>query len=283
MRLTYFRMMTCGVAAVVPSVLLLLGCGGADPVDTNIFRDLRAEELSPTSAVVRFETTIETTCEVEYGPAGESMTESATDPTMSATNRHVRDHNVPLFGLTPETAHDYRARAVGIDGTVYISDVATFSTLVDNTPPNTLNVAALGSGTTVIAVSSNFGGAANDATWGINNALDGDVGTEWATNGDGDAAYAALDFGQARELRLFRFRSRQMQDGSSIIEKVRLVVTDVGGGATILGPYDTPDPATLYSFELDPPVTTQEVRVEAVQTTGGNTGAREIQLLVNVP
>jgi hypothetical protein len=34
----------------------------------------------------------------------------------------------------------------------------------------------------------------------------------------------------------------------------------------------------MYRFDLDPPLNARTVRVDAVETTGGNTGAKEIQL-----
>ena len=57
---------------------------------------------------------------------------------------------------------------------------------------------------------------------------------------------------------------------------VQLVLED----DSVVGPFDTPDPAEYYVFELSPAVTAQRVRVEAVTTSGGNTGAREVQFLV---
>jgi hypothetical protein len=65
-----------------------------------------------------------------------------------------------------------------------------------------------------------------------------------------------------------------MGDGSSIIRSFRLVID----GVTV-GPFSSPDPAQRYRFDLVPPVDAQVVRFEAVETTGGNTGAREIELL----
>jgi hypothetical protein len=89
-----------------------------------------------------------------------------------------------------------------------------------------------------------------------------------------DAAALTIDFGRERQLIRFEFRSRAMSDGSAIITSIRLVIDD---GRLILGPFETPDPDVEYSFDFEAPVTARTVRVEAVTSTGGNTGAREIR------
>lgn len=65
-----------------------------------------------------------------------------------------------------------------------------------------------------------------------------------------------------------------MSNGSAIITSIRLVIDD---GRLILGPFETPDPDVEYSFDFEAPVTACTVRVEAVTSTGGNTGTREIR------
>ena len=49
-----------------------------------------------------------------------------------------------------------------------------------------------------------------------------------------------------------------------------------------MGPFDTPDPDQLYTFTFTSSVTARSARIEAVQTTGGNTGAKEIQFFGTV-
>ncbi|MBW2628499.1 MAG: hypothetical protein JRE45_12830, partial [Deltaproteobacteria bacterium] len=46
---------------------------------------------------------------------------------------------------------------------------------------------------------------------------------------------------------------------------------------TMMGPFETPDPDQRYIFEIAP-IRAQRVRVEAVTTTGGNSGVKEIEL-----
>ncbi len=253
----------------------LAGCSEETPVT---FSNIRVEEITHTSAVVRFDTNIATTCEVHYGLAEDAMDLRATDPDMDPNNPYDVVHEVPLAKLSPETMYFYQPWAVTPEGASYQGPVGSFSTIADTSDPNMLNVARLSEGTVVSEVSSNFGGGANDASWGANQAIDGDMGTEWATAGDGNGAFVTLDLGKARSLSRFGFRSRRMSDGTSIIKRVELVID----GATVLGPYDTPDPAQHYTFDFAAPVSATTVRVEAVDTTGGNTGAKEIELYETV-
>jgi hypothetical protein len=67
-----------------------------------------------------------------------------------------------------------------------------------------------------------------------------------------------------------------MADGTSIVRSFQLLVD----GTTTLGPYATPDPDARYLMTLDPPVSMRVVRMQAVETTGGNTGLKELQLFV---
>lgn len=245
----------------------------AGPVD---FLNLRVEDIEADRAVVRFETSIETTCQVDWGLTEDDLSESATDPDMDPNNPYSTTHRVPLEDLPGMAVIFYRAKATTRSGAAYYSELSSFETLAGDTGsegPSMVNVALLDVGTEIGDVSSNYGGADNDATWGANAAIDGKMSTEWSSNGDGDDAFIELELGSSRTLERFGFRSRMMTDGSSIIESVRLILD----GETELGPFETPDPDQRYEFELDP-VVASRVRVEAVQTTGGNTGAKEIEL-----
>jgi hypothetical protein len=251
----------------------LQGCSSDEAAAPQVvdFINVRVEDIGSTSAVVLFDTSAPTTCEVEYGLAEPNLDQRATDPSMTAGSL-LSTHRVPLLQLTPATVYYYRARATDGSGATFFSGVSKFTTL--EPAPADKNVALLASGTTITSVSSNFGGGANDSAFGANNAIDGELATEWATNGDGDGAFLELDLGQVRTLRRIAFQSRQMTDGTSIMKVIRVVVD----ASTELGPYDVPDPSQLYSFELATPVSARTVRLQAVQTTGGNSGAKEFQL-----
>ena len=256
--------------------VVLIACGDGDKStgtssEVEIL-ELRAEEISATRAVIRFATSAPTTCEAEYGIAANALNQSAFDPSMTGALFAI-DHNVPIEDLTPGTTYYYRAKASTEDERTFYSGVQEFTTLVAPSL-SFVNIALIAMGSQVVEVSSNFGGASNDATWGANNAFDGLMSTEWATNGDGNAALVSLDFGNERTLRGFGFRSREMPDGSSIILAVRLIFQP---GALVLGPFSTPDPAEFYRFEFEESIVARSVRIEAIETTGGNSGAREIQ------
>jgi len=263
------------------AVLSLAACGGEDsPVavsgETVDFFDLRVEDVGANRAVVRFSTSQPTSCEAEYGLSENGLDQVALDPTMGVDSLAI-EHDVALEDLAPGTTYFYRARVTDGDDQTFRSDIQPFTTL-PLAESNLMNVALRAAGTTAIEVSSNFGGGDSDSDWGAHRAIDGRMSTAWATNGDGDGAFVTFDLGQERRLVRFGFRSRQMADGTAIVTQVRLVF---GDGETI-GPFDTPDPAQLYQFDLEPMRATRIVRLEAVATTGGNTGALEIQFFTIV-
>jgi hypothetical protein len=258
--------------------LFTLACAPAiegDPPDDEgvTFADLRAEALTATSAWVRFTTSEPTTCEVEYGTRDDALDDVAVDPTMEEGEMDD-DHEVLVEGLSPQTTYYWRGRVVDADGEVSRSDVLSFTTLAGEDSGEE-NVALLSAGARVTGVSSNFGGAANDETWGANNAFDGLLSSEWATAGDGDDAWVEVTLAAERELTSLGFQSRKMSDGSSIITELQL---SDGAGTVLAGPFTAADPDQLYRFELDPKVTARVIRVEALTTTGGNTGVKEVQL-----
>jgi len=237
------------------------------------FLDLRVEEVSATRAVVRFDTSEPVSCEAEYGLSASAMTRSATDPNMQPGELTV-NHEVPLEDLTPDTTYSYRAKVVDAMDRVTLSETFQFTTLPDTGGTTGANVALLDAGASIAGVSSNYGGASNAMPYGGDSAIDGLMATEWSADGDGDDAWLEIDLGRARSLSGFGFRSRKMTDGTSIIESLRLVFAD----GSALGPYATPDPDQLYRFDFPSRVTSTRVRVEAITTTGGNTGVKEVEL-----
>ena len=255
--------------ATYMSPMLMFRTDASAPMGTR-FLNLRVEEIGATRGVVRFGTSVPTTCEVEWGLSADALTETAVDPDM-VEGELALDHRVPLEDLAPDTMIYLRAKAVdAMDQTAY-SDVISFRTAMGG-PTGGTNVAMMSMGTTVMGVSSNYSNMPNASTWGADNTIDGQMATEWSSNGDGDGAWVMLDFGQMRDVTRFGFRSRQMSDGTSIIQSVRLIFD----GVTTMGPFETPDPDQRYEFAIAP-TRARTVRVEAVTTTGGNTGAKEIQ------
>ncbi|MEO0814841.1 MAG: hypothetical protein AAFY60_18410, partial [Myxococcota bacterium] len=100
------------------------GCGDSSETDsmteratdtvretpTSIFQNLRFEEIGPNGAVFRFTTTIETSCEAEFGVDQGALDRRATDPDMDPNDPYSITHEVPLGGLPPETLVFARAR-----------------------------------------------------------------------------------------------------------------------------------------------------------------------------
>ena len=242
------------------------------------FENLRIEEIGPYRAVIRFDTSRETKCHIEYGATADAMTKSATDPNMKPGS-YVVHHNVPLEDLPPSSDFYFAAVATDQDGNVYRSEVDHFMT-APGVPVDTLpDVALASAGTTIAAVSSNWSNESNGDAWGADHVIDGMMATEWSSNMDGNGAYVELDLGQPRDVSFIGFRSRKMDDGTSIVKQFQLVID----GQTTLGPYDTPDPDVRYVIPLPAPQTMRLVRMQATQTTGGNTGLKELQLFTSQP
>lgn len=272
-------------ALVLLATPAALGCGDGDPASgaaDPMFFNLGFDAIGAEEAVLSFDTRVETSCEAELGDDAESFDRRYTDPNMDPDNPYDVVHEVPLTGLQPQTQYWVRARAVDRDGVEYLSEPLRFTTSAldadagDNggVPEDLENFARTPELATVTEVSSVFGGTDYDGAWGIHKALDGSPASEWSTQGDGDDAYVVLDLGELRSIRRFAFQSRKMADGTSIVRSVRLMLDS---GAAI-GPLPTPDPDTMYRFDFDPPLAARVVRLDAVETTGGNTGAKEIQL-----
>ena len=259
--------------------VVAVGCGSeSDSLPSNApdapsveFLDLRVELLEPRRVVVAFETSVPTSCEVEFGTSPEELTLRAEDPDMEEGELSI-EHEVPLEDLEPETTYFWRGFTIDGDENEFRSEIQQFTTPSGGSSPQLTNFALT---PVIVGVSSNFGSAQNDQTWGVLNAFDGQMSTEWATQGDGDDARVTIDLGQVRTVTHFAFRSRKMSDGSSIIEAVQFRADD----GALQGPFETPDPDQRYLFELDQPVVGQQFVIEAAATTGGNTGAKEIELL----
>ena len=263
--------------AALALALALAACGDAsvEPDGSPIgFLDVRFEDIGPNRAVFRFDTSRPTQCEAHWGFAPDDRPNIALDPDM-AEDEYAIDHDIPLEDLPAGTTIYVRAIAEDPSGFQDESELFTFVTLPaeDPTPGESMdNVALMSAGARIVDVSSNFGGASNDQTWGIDSAFDGMMSTEWSSNFDGDDASVTVAFAGAYELRRFGYRSRKMNDGTSIVRSVRLVFED----GTVMGPFSTPDPDEYYEFPITPTVA-EQVTVEAVETTGGNTGAKEIR------
>ena len=120
-------------------------------------------------------------------------------------------------------------------------------------------------------VSSNFGGAANDSAFGAANALDGDPATEWSSAADGDGAWIDVELASVTNVTSVGFWTRTMGDSAQVISFQ--VTTDRG---ETYGPFAVDDATTIYRFDTQ--FIARRLRFELLETTGGNTGALEIEV-----
>lgn len=252
------------MARLVPLLALLLAisaCSSAGDGEVRSFAEIAdgdpqiTFDPSATVATLTIRTTVDAVCAVVYGensPSGGI----ATDQDMGG-GAHA-DHQAVMTGLRPETTYQYRLQGVAADGNLYRSDVFTFTT-----PAATENAYGenLAQGATVVDVSSEF-----NSSFAATNAVDGDVSTEWSSDGDGDDAYITIDLGQETAITAVAFRTRSMGDGSSITE----TFTVEAGDATY-GPFPAGEPVEVT-------LTTTQLTFRVETSTGGNTGAVEIEI-----
>jgi len=117
----------------------------------------------------------------------------------------------------------------------------------------------------VVETSSDFNSSFAGA-----NAIDGSLSTEWSSLGDGDDAFIVIDLGAPMEVSGLGFRTREMSDGTAITNTYTVSVDN----GEVLGPFNAGFGLVVTDFV----VTGQVFRVEMAETTGGNTGAVEIEI-----
>ena len=111
--------------------------------------------------------------------------------------------------------------------------------------------------------------ATNDGLWGADSALDGQRGTAWSSNGDGDDAFVEVELAQPAQLHAVEVWTRSMSDGTAQIFAFTLT-TDTGD---VLGPFELPDAAQIFRFEVD--TVDRSLRLAVIESSGGNTGLVE--------
>ncbi len=250
------------------AVLILLAvvaaaCGDATDSDQEVFDFNEISEAGPiidpqpsgTAATLRVTTTIDAACAVAFGET-EALGRLATDQEMGAAGHS--DHEVILGGLEPDTEYFYRLQGVGVDGRLYRSGLLTFRTSPASEALPSRNVAV---GSLVVEASSEFSGA-----FGAANAIDGNPATEWSSQNDGDDAYLVIDLGEEVDVVAVGFHTRSMSDGSATTETFTITVDD----ADTYGPFPV--------GRVDVTFTGRLVRFDVDRSTGGNTGATEVEV-----
>lgn len=249
-------------------------CGSAEVADISDILEgpPRVVDVTDRSARIVADTSVDVVCAVVYGPTTEYGS-LATDDDMAGGGHE--DHGPRLTGLQPDTTYHYAFGGVGQDGTLYRSEDRTFRTLAADRgaagKPSGRNLALLSGGALLVGTSSNYGGAEDDATWGGNQAIDGDPGTEWSSNGDGDDAWIEIELPAETQVTDLGFQTRTM--GTSAEIGSFQVVAD---GGEVLGPFSLAGAALVHYFEVD--VKAIRLRFEVAESSGGNTGAVEIEV-----
>jgi hypothetical protein len=221
--------------------------------------------ITDTHATVLFESAVPLVCSVTYGKTL-AYGMLSTDLDMNGTGH--TDHQPLLFDLEADTEYQLRVQGTAADGTIYVGDNLSFRSAAAREPAGT-NLASLDAGAQVVGVSSNFGGTGNNGTWGADKALDGSAATAWASFGDGNDAFIEIRLAEPARLSSVHVWTRIMVDGSSQIFSFILTVD----GDQVLGPFNLPDALQAYAFDVD--VTATSLRLDVVDSSGGNTGLVE--------
>ena len=223
-------------------------------------------DITATDAVLEFNSSRPLACSVIYG--------TTTDYGMIAIDQDMdggahTEHRPFLLGLEPDTEYHYRLQGTAADGrTLYASEDMTFRTPPQDTSAKTI-LTSLEAGASIIAVSSNYGGAENDEAWGANGAIDNNRGSAWSSDGDGNDAYIEIQFAQPARLNAVEVWTRSMSNGTAQIFSFTLTTDD----GTILGPFTLADAEESYRFDVA--AITSSLRLDVVDSNGGNTGLIE--------
>jgi hypothetical protein len=225
----------------------------------------RIVDISDTDAVLVFESSIPLACSVVYGPTTD-YGQISVDQDMDG-GAHT-DHHPLLLGLEPDTEYHYRVQGTAADGRLYVGEDGTFRTLPAEEQTE-VNLASPEAGARVVAVSSNFGGAANDQAWGADSAIDGQRGTAWSSNGDGNDAFIEIELAQPAQVYAVEVWTRSMSDGTAQVFAFTLTTEN----GEVVGPFSLDDAGQAYRFEMD--IVARSLRLDVVDSSGGNTGLIE--------
>lgn len=225
----------------------------------------RIADLGGQDGTLLFVSSVPLACSVVYGETP-AFGQVAVDQDMDG-GAHT-NHHPAISGLKPDTLYHYRVQGTAADGTLYASSVMTFRS-PKAAAGGPVNLASLTEGARIVAVSSNYGSAPNDGSWGANNAIDGRRTTEWSSNGDGDGGYVEIALAREARLGAVEVWTRSMSNNTAQIFKFT-ITTDSG---QVLGPYELPDASKPYRFAID--VTAKSLRLDVVASNGGNVGLVE--------
>lgn len=264
---------------LVGLAVLAAACGGDDAADSGSsqvlpFSEIQDSELAfeidpldPSRGIFRVTTTEPAICSIAWGET-EALGNQNNSLSMNGTG--IVQHDVILPGALPGGTYYFRLQGSTADGQLFQSELDTFTLPeFDGALPGegVDRGANLALGASVVEVSSEFNASFSGAR-----ALDGDLSTEWSTRGDGDDGFVVIDLGSEQEIGGVTFVTRSMADGSAITDQYTVAVD---GGDTA-GPFPAGTPAEPGFQALS--VTGRTLRFDIVTSTGGNTGAVEIQV-----
>ncbi len=248
-------------------LVVVAACSDGGATEVRPFEDIQASDVSfefdanAQSGRLLVDTSIDVVCAVAYGET-DDLGLIATDDDM-AGGAHD-GHSPRLTGLAPDTEYSFRLQGVDAGGTLYQSELMTFRTpaAAEASGPG-INVSTEA---TITGASSEF-----SAQFAPGNAFDGDFGTEWSSAGDGDDAFVEVDLGRPVDVVAVWYHTREMTDGSAIAESYTITVD----GGEPRGPFPIDGDPTEVGF------TGQVLRFDVAASTGGNTGAVEIEIFAD--
>ncbi len=262
--------------------LVVAACGGSGSdggqgLDSEVrpFSEVQASEFEyendptfPGRGIFRVTTTEPMICAIVWGET-EALGNFNNSLAMNGTG--IITHDVFLPGAEPGRTYFYQVQGSTADGTLYSTELATFTLPESDEADASMDGAAHGKnlalGATVLDVSSEF-----SASWSAANAIDGDMTTEWSTSGDGDDGFITIDLGAESDVAGVEFLTRTMANGTATTSTFWVVVD----GEERLGPFRAGSPAdpSFQAAEFRGRVLTFEIDT----STGGNTGAIEIRV-----
>jgi hypothetical protein len=252
--------------------LIAAACSGSsDDAAVRDFSEIQSSDFEFTVdangvAKMNVSTNIDAACSISYGVT-DALGTIGTDDDMGDAAHD--DHEVILVNAEPGKAYKFRVQGADAEGNIYQSEIATFTLPKapvgggDSMDDHGVNVAE---GASVVEVSSIFSGS-----WAGDNAFDGEMSTEWATQGSGDDAFIVIDLGSSQQIAGVEFITRTMSDGSATTTEYTVTVDD---GETY-GPFTAGDQGDARFTGVE--FMGQVLRFDVAASTGGNTGAIEIR------
>jgi hypothetical protein len=251
--------------------LVAAACSGSsDDAAVRDFSEIQSSDFEFTVdangvAKMNVSTNIDAACSISYGET-DALGTIGTDDDMGGAAHD--DHEVILVDAEPGKTYKFRVQGADAEGNIYQSEIATFA--LPEIPEGGESVEDHGTniaeGAAVVDVSSIFSGS-----WSGQNAFDGDMSTEWATQGNGDDAYIVIDLGSAQTVAGVEFITRTMSDGTATTTEYTVTVD---GGETY-GPFAAGNQSDSGFIEVE--FTGQILRFDVAVSSGGNTGAIEIR------